>query len=387
MTAMFTLVTIYIVAFTGFAGFSWLSVVTPYYFSSLGIGVSDIGLMIGVYAYVNAAGMFPCSILSERWGRRKFLIMGLVLATIAPLLYPFAKDIWLLYAIIILHGLGSTMFVPTALALVTELSEPAEFGKSIGWYSASAQLGLMAGPMAGGFILQQFGFVAAYTSCGFMALLALILVIIRMRHIPVKIQDLSVQPGRSWGWLSNRGIVISLLALIMIAAGASSINTFIPLYVRGYGINEAVAGLIITACYASSAALRIPAGTLSDRFGNAPLVLVGTALSGAAIALVALFTEAYQIALAALLFGIGIGFAMPSALAWLARISPQASRGMAMGIGSASYQVGLAVGATTLGAVVQNSGYPFMYFSLAAAIGLSALIMIVFMKAGHPSEN
>ena len=367
------------VAFTGFAGFSWLSVVTPYYFSSLGISVSDIGLMIGIYAYVNAIGMFPSSMLSERWGRRKFLIVGLIIATVAPLLYPFAKDIWALYLICILHGLGSTLFIPTALAVVTELSEPGEFGKSIGWYSASAQLGLMAGPVAGGFILQHFGFVAAYASCSFMPLLSLTFVLIRMRHIPARKPDHQLQQIQSWAWLANRGIIISVLALIVIAIGASSVNTFIPLYVRGFGINEGTAGLIITACYASSASLRIPSGNLSDKFGNAPLVLIGTALSSCAIALIAVFNAAYQIAIAALLFGIGIGFAMPASLAWMARISPPEKRGLAMGIGSASYQVGLALGATTLGAVAQTRGYPFMYLSTASAIGLSAVIMAVLL--------
>jgi len=381
MTNSFTLITIYLVAFTGFAGFSWLSVVTPYYFSSLGFSVSDIGLIISTYAYVNAIGMFPSSILSERWGRRKFLIGGLIIAIVAPLLYPFARDIWLLYLICILHGLGTTLFVPTALAVVTNLSEPGEFGKAIGWYSASAQLGLMAGPIAGGFILQQFGFVAAYASCAFMPLVALTFVSFRLRNIPSKPPAQSSATSQSWKWLNSRGVFLSVLALIMIAAGASSVNTFIPLYVRGFGISETAAGLIITACYASSAALRIPAGNLSDKFGNAPIVLMGTALCSCAIALIAAFNTVYLIAIAALLFGVGIGFAMPAALSWLANVSPFEKRGLAMGIGSASYQVGLALGATILGIVAQTSGYPFMYLSLAGVIGLSAITMVLSMKA------
>lgn len=387
MIHSFTLITIYMVAFTGFAGFSWLAVVTPYYFSSLGFSVSDIGQMIAIYAYVNAAGMFPCSMLSERWGRRNFLIAGLIIATIAPLLYPFATDLWVLYMICILHGLGSTLFVPTALAIVTELSKPEDFGKSIGWYSASAQLGLMSGPVAGGFILQHFGFLAAYASCGFMPLLSLTFVLIRMRRIPVKTLVLQSKAPSSWGWLGNRGTMVSILCLIMIAIGASSVNTFIPLYVREFGISEGTAGLIITACYASSACLRIPAGTLSDRFGNAPLILTGVTLCGGAIALLSIFNNVYLITLAALLFGVGIGLSMPAALAWLPKIAPVEKRGIAMGAGAAAYQVGLAIGATTLGTVVQAGGYPFMYLWTAGAIGLSAVFMassVMFGKRHVP---
>lgn len=370
------------VAFTGFAGFSWLSVVTPYYLASLGIGVSEIGLMIATYAYVNAAGMFPSSMLSQRWGRRNFLIAGLIIATVAPLLYPFAQDIPVLYLITILHGLGATLFVPTALAIVTELSGPHEFGKSIGWYSASAQLGLMAGPVAGGFILQHFGFTAAYASCGLMPLLALTFVLIRMRQLPVKALTQQPHQASSWNWMRTRGFIISILCLIMIAVGASSVNTFIPLYVQGFGINEGIAGLIITLCYAGSAALRIPAGTLSDRYGNAPLILAGTALCSISIAALTILDNVYLIALAALLFGIGIGFSMPAALAWLPRIAPEEQRGPAMGAGATAYQVGLALGATSLGTVAQSGGYPFMYLLTGAAIGLSVIIMAVLRISG-----
>jgi DHA1 family multidrug resistance protein-like MFS transporter len=380
MKNSFTLITIYLVAFTGFAGFSWLSVVTPYYLNSLGINVSEIGLLISTYAFVNAIGMLPSSILSERWGRRRFLMIGLVIAAVAPLLYPFAREIWVLYLICVLHGLGSTLFMPTALAVVTELSEPEEFGRSIGWYSASAQLGLMAGPAAGGFILQHFGFVAAYSTCGLMPLMALILVSARMRHIPPKFATHFTTNLRSWGWIKNRGAMLSLLTLIVIAAGSSALNTFIPLYVRDFGITEAGAGMIITACYASSAALRIPSGTLADKFGNAPIVTLGVVISSVAIALIAAFSQLYQIALAALLFGIGIGLAMPAALSWLAYISPPDKRGLAMGLGSAAFQVGLALGATTLGVIAQNKGYGFMYLSMAAVIGASGIVTIICLR-------
>jgi MFS family permease len=387
MKNSFTLITIYLVAFTGFAGFSWLSVVTPYYLSGLGISISEIGLIISTYAFVNAIGMFPSSILSERWGRPRFLMVGLAIAAVTPILYPFARDIWLLYLICILHGLGSTLFIPTALAVVTELSDPREFGKSIGWYSASAQLGLMAGPVAGAFVLQQFGFLAAYSTCGLMPLLSLILVSTRMRHIPPRPVVHHMVETQSWTWLKNRGAILSILTLIVIAVGSSALNTFIPLYVRDFGISESAAGMIITACYASSAALRIPSGTLADRFGNAPIVIAGVILAAFGIALIAAFNEVYQIAAAALLFGIGIGFSMPASLSWLAYISPPEKRGLAMGLGSAAFQVGLALGATMLGMLAQNKGYAFMYLSTAGVIGLSGIIIASAVTLGRRHET
>jgi predicted MFS family arabinose efflux permease len=66
---------------------------------------------------------------------------------------------------------------------------------------------------------------------------------------------------------------------------------------------------------------------------------------------------------------------MPASLAWFAYSTPPEKRGLAMGLGSASYQVGLAIGSTALGLIVQNSGYTFMYFCTSCAVGLSGIII------------
>jgi DHA1 family multidrug resistance protein-like MFS transporter len=379
----FTLITLYIIAFTGFTSISWLFPVIPYYAGNLGLNIYDTGLIVSIYSYVNAICIIPAGIISDRWGRRTFMITGLVISTIAPFLYPLAQDAAALYVIRILHGLGSALFMPTALALVTDITGEGEHGKAMGWYTASSQLGLMAGPIAGGFTLEHFGFEAAFYTCSLMPLLALIFISTRMHalpHLPLHRESPGTHP---WIWLSGRGAIISLIALIMIAVGSSSVSTFIPLYVKQFGISESGAGLIITSCYISSAALRIPSGAMSDKFGNAPMVLTGMVLCAVGIALIPEFHGLLELSLVVLVFGLGMGFAMPAALSWLAQISPPHKRGFAMGLGSAAFQVGLALGSTILGMITHNNGFTFMYLSAGVAIGTAALAILLVNKYGN----
>jgi MFS family permease len=383
MKNSFTLVTIYLIAFAGFTSFSWLFPVVPYYASSLGISISDIGIVVSIYSYINAAAILPSGMLSDRWGRRRFLVAGLVVSTVVPFLYPLAKDFWALCIIRALHGLGAAVFVPTAIAAVIDLASPEKRGQILGWYTASAQLGLMAGPIVGGYILQGFGYEAAFYSCGLMPLLGLIFLSARMRSIPQKPPTHPSEDAHSWNWLKQRGAIISLLALIVTAVGSGTISTFMPLYVQGFGITEAGAGTIITACYASSAALRVPSGTLADRFGNMPMIILGLILCAVSLTLVAFSNVLYQLSIIAALFGLGMGFSMPAALSWLAHLSPPTKRGLGMGLGSASFQVGLALGATFMGIVISCSGFDTMYFTAASVSAVGLLIILLLQANGR----
>lgn len=382
MTKSFTLITLYLIAFAGFTSFSWLFPVIPYYASSLNISVSDIGFVVSLYSYVNAIFILPCGILSDRWGRRNFLITGLIIATVVPFMYPFARDIWSLYTIRILHGLGSALFIPTALATVTDVARQGEHGRVMGWYTAASQLGLMAGPISGGYILEHFGFEIAFYSCSLLPLLGLIFISTRMHAIPQKPVHQPIDNLHPLKWLMQRGAVISLAALAVTAIGSSAVSTFMPLYVQGFGISEAGAGMIITACYASSAALRIPSGNMADKFGNGRMIIIGVALSAIAIALFPAFTVLPQLATIAVVFGLGMGFSMPAALSWLAHLSPPHKRGLSMGMGAAAFQVGLALGATVMGVIVQYNGFTTMYLIAAGIIGLSTAFFVLFLTLG-----
>jgi MFS transporter, DHA1 family, multidrug resistance protein len=379
MNTRLTRATIYLVAFAGYTSISWLFPVLPYYTTSLGIGVADTGFIVSLYSYVLAIGIIPVGMLSDRLGRSQFLVAGLILSAAAPLLYPLAHDIPALYLVGILLGLGGALFVPTALAVITDLSREGEHGKAMGWYTASSQLGLMAGPVAGGYIVQQFGFTAAFYGCSALPFIALIFVATRLHAIPQQPVARSVS-GHPWLWLKHPGAAVSLLALVVTAVASSTVSVFIPLYVRDFGISAGGAGMIITACYASSAALRIPSGALADRLGNAPMITAGIFCCAIAIALIPSFHLLWALVAVGLVYGLGMGLSMPASLSWLANLSPPDKRGFSMGLGSAAFQVGLAMGATVMGLVVQNSGFTAMYLSTAAAVVVSGIIMILLLR-------
>ena len=77
MRNSFTLVTLYIVAFVGFTGFSFLFPVIPLYAAELGADVAEVGVIAAMNAYVAAFLLIPFGLLSDRLGRHRLLGGGL----------------------------------------------------------------------------------------------------------------------------------------------------------------------------------------------------------------------------------------------------------------------------------------------------------------------
>ena len=381
MKNSFTLFTLYIIAFIGFAGFSFLFPVIPLYATELGATVSQVGLIVATISYVTAFFLIPFGMLSDKFGRHKLLVGGLTIFTLAPLLYPLATNSQQLILVRAIHGLAAAAFLPTAIALVVDLTPEAKRGEAIGWYTASLQLGLMAGPITGGFLTGHFGFDAAFYGCSVISLIGLVLAFSRLRAIAHRPAATPGRASSSWRWLGQPLAIAVLLAPLLVAVGSGTIGSYIPLYGRGFGMTETDAGAIITALYASSAILRAPAGRLADKIDRKLLLIGGVGLSAVAVSLFSFFHSLSQFIIIGVVFGIGMGIAMPASLTMAADFSSTGGRGLSMAIPTCFFQVGLAAGPTAMGFVAGVSDYETMFLACALSLAVGLLIMLGLMRA------
>jgi MFS family permease len=377
----FTLVTLYIVAFVGYAGFSFMFPVIPLYAADLGAPVSEVGLIVATLSYVTAFFLIPFGMLSDRFGRQKLLIGGLIVFTLTPLLYPLAHSTGQLILVRAIHGLGAAAFLPAAIALVVDLTPETKRGTAIGWYTASLQLGLMAGPITGGFLASQFGFNSAFYGCAAISFIGLALAFSRLRAIAHQPAVIPEATGSSWSWLGQPLAIAVMLAPLLVALGSGTIGSYIPLYGLGFGMTEADAGAIITAVYASSALLRAPAGRLADRVDRKLLLIGGVGLSAVAVSLFPFFHGLAQFIIIGIIFGIGMGIAMPASLVMAADFSSASGRGLSMAVPTCFFQIGMAVGPTAMGFVANARGYETMFLACAASLVLGLIIMLGLMRA------
>ena len=90
---------------------------------SLGAGPEQIGLIVSVSTLTGVFLKLPSGALSDIYGRRFLLRIGVVAFGLPPFLYPFITNVEALILLRFLHGLATAMFAPSALATVLNASQ------------------------------------------------------------------------------------------------------------------------------------------------------------------------------------------------------------------------------------------------------------------------
>jgi DHA1 family multidrug resistance protein-like MFS transporter len=115
------------------------------FFSTAAVSGSIIVLAIFVRAYMGR--------VSDRIGRRKPIVLGLLICSVPLVLMPFSSDLRVLLLLALIYGFGFATATAPTCALITELA-PCEFiGTSTGFLDTVMDIGQTVGPIAGGFIL------------------------------------------------------------------------------------------------------------------------------------------------------------------------------------------------------------------------------------------
>ncbi len=86
--------------------------------------------------------------VSDRYGRKPALIIGLSASAVAYVVFAFADSLWLLFVSRIIQGAGGGT-VGVIQAYVSDVVEPKNRAKGLGWLSAATNVGVMIGPLIG----------------------------------------------------------------------------------------------------------------------------------------------------------------------------------------------------------------------------------------------
>lgn len=152
-------------------GFSMVGFVLPLYALSLGMSLSEVGFL---YALRTATVFLVKPVMgwgADRWGRKRTLVIAVLLRCLMGFLFVFAYLPWHLYLLRVLHGAMTAARDPAAAALIAEGGEKKSMASSYAWYSTARDLGRSLGFGVAGILLQATGsyrwvfFISFLTSC------------------------------------------------------------------------------------------------------------------------------------------------------------------------------------------------------------------------------
>jgi len=156
-----------------------VNVALPALERQLGATTTQLQWIVDAYNLVFAALLLSAGNLSDRLGRKRLLIAGLLVFGVASIAGSFATVTGELIAARAVMGLGAALTFPSTLSLITNtFTERRERARAIGLWGAIAGVAIALGPIAGGWLLDRFSWSSIFVAMGPVAFAAVLLAVL-----------------------------------------------------------------------------------------------------------------------------------------------------------------------------------------------------------------
>lgn len=368
----------------------------PLFAASLGASDAVLGLIVAVSTLTGMVTKPLFGLLSDRMGRRLWLLIGTLLFAGVPFLYGLIETPGQLVAIRLLHGTATAIYGPVTVAYVAERGGKRK-AERLGWFGVARSGGYLVGPVAAGWLLLTLDPVTVFTLIGGLSMAA---------FLPVLALGEEKQEGRVLGkrragpqaWRVPPAAMIrqsvfgqaglaSVPAVWLSGALEASvfvvtyvIKAFLPVYALTAGYSTVEIGLFFTAQEGALVLLKPWGGRLGDRLGHLRAVSLGMGCLG--LSLPFLLTATDMVALLAVAAAMGAAQALifPATLALIAEQARPGRVGAGMGLAGSLKSGGKVAGPLLGGLLISAMGYGGLLWMLGGMLVAGALGLFLWIR-------
>jgi DHA1 family multidrug resistance protein-like MFS transporter len=343
----------------------------PLYVVELGEPASAASLWAGIIQspqFLLAAILAPFwGALADRVGRKAMVLRCALAMAVFTFMMGLAQNVWQLFIVTLLFGCFSGM-VGASNALVAVTVPEERLGYALGWLSTAQLAGSLAGPLLGGVLadaMHDYRRVFFVTSVGGLCAVLLALVFIKenraQRTAPSTDPAERSQRAFFRGILRARHVAPIFVVLVLAQLTSTALAPVISLYVRsllgpGSPYVASIAGAAIAVTGVAGLVSAPLLGRRSDRSGYRSTLLISL-VGSAAFTIPQAFAHTIWV-FVALRSGVGLflGGVLPSANAWIGRMTPRDQRGRMFGVTASAASLGGFFGPLIGGGVAAHFG-------------------------------
>ena len=338
---------------------------------SVEFNVSPNAILIAIPAF-----MFPFAItqlfsgaISDLKGRFPVLITGLIIFGVAMFLAALSISLEMYAVANILGGIGFGLINPVLIALITDITDPPNIPKKMGYLGASANLGVGLGPLIASQMI-LIGWRSIYILFIGISIFGLIYLILSKRPhqkipedsgISVLLSQLSTELRRSV-------VVLMLFSAFLISHTYLAINIWTSRTLSGV-LDESLVGLILGIAGVGAAISGVLTGSTIKKKGAGIPLIIGSILLFTALIILLLIGDITQseklgfLATGWIISGLAGGILFPAITYYSQVLSPK-RRGALAGLLTAGYFIGIALVPTTLAPISDLYGITGIYISI-----------------------
>ncbi len=354
---------------------------TLYVTAKFDVGMTTVGIIFGIFSISAIFGSGIGGALSDRFGRKRMIIFGLVSSALITLMMGFANDIRLFFFAAVLVGLFANMGDPARQAMVADLLKPEQRADGYGLMRVVMNLAVTIGPAIGGFMAARSYLTLFITDAVASTITAFIVFLFIRESKPALAEGeehesfLKTFSGYVVA-LKDKVFMVFIAASILVTIVYMQMNTTLSVYLRDvHNVPPQHYGWLISMNALLVVMFQFFITRKTRRFRPLHVIAAGAFLYAIGFGMYGVVNSYAFFILAMLIITLGEMLIAPVSQAVVSMLAPEAMRGRYMAVFGFSWAIPAAVGPLLAGLIMDYSNPDWVWY---AAFILAMAAVVIF---------
>lgn len=364
----------------------------PFIKDDFDVSWTALGIVVALYSVGSGVAQIGAGLAVDRYGARRLLLSGFVVQAVAIGLIGIFPSIWVMGALMLVAGLGNSVFHPADYSILNARIQKERMGRAFSVHLFASFIGWMAAPILMLFLAKLYGWQAALAIAGAIGMVFFIALYLGRDSLDDHGSHLAGAPTKTAGGTRDRmrlmlspAILLFLVFTTLISIAGSGLQTFVVVsLVSLHGITVDAANVALSIFFFVGGLGVFFGGWLADKTRrHEHVTLISFLVSSLAIAVLAV-PELSSVTLIVFLAigGFTSSIVSPVRDVMIRAISPAGSVATVFGIVTSGFAIGAAIAPPIFG-WMNDLGRPELLF---LANGVIMMLSVVAIYAARTAR-
>lgn len=358
---------------------------TLYLTRRFNIGMTEVGLIFGLFSISSVIGSVTGGALTDRLGRKGMLLFGLVMSAVSTLLMGTVDRLNLFLIVALVVGVLAEVGGPAQQALVADILPEEKRAQGYGILRVVFNLAVTFGPILGG-LLATRSYLFLFIADAVTSIITAVIVLFTLKETWKPQESGQPQPSMAQTFagygnvLRDNAFLWYMIATALSALVYIQMNTTLGVYLRdNHGVTEQAFGYILSLNAGMVVLLQFSTTRWVSKYRPLIVMAAGTVLYAVGFAMYG-FVSAYVLFLVAMaVITVGEMMVSPVGQAIVACLAPEEMRGRYMAVFGFSWVIPIAIGPLLAGIVLDNLNPNWLWYG-AGVIGVLSAVAYYLLE-------